>query len=125
MAINENYTPISASKYEAVHTERVDFDAIDTKGRRLGYRVNITRWDYTPMTPEELADRQWYSSVPSSWIGGIYEVRPTSTRNGLAFGAIPVRSIRYFKTLEEAKAEAAAMIERGRKSVSKKKGYVG
>lgn len=60
-----------------------DFDVVDGRGRRIGAQVRIY---------EKRA--------------GVYEVWPQSTRDGVDFGALPVRSVREFGSMSDARAYA-------------------
>lgn len=96
-------------KFGESHTARVDFGITDTKGRKLGCRIEINQ-------------RETYSKVVSTVTGNYeferldgFKITIQATRDGKSFGAHQFGS-GHFVTLEEAKAEgikrAAASMKR-------------
>jgi len=91
------------------------FGVVDAKGRALGCRVSIT---FEPaswvVNPGDDAHR---------WHGESHDARfsfsPQATRDGKAFGAVPVRAWAYFGTLAAARAHAAKYVAGARKRAEK------
>lgn len=118
----QNGTPEAAAYFDTKRADRaaefirrdaVEFDAFDAKGRRHGYTVAFERVEYTRTT-----EGRGYCLIDDENLGIWFYVRPHATKDGKTFGAL--QYAKPFRTMEEAEAEGAAMIERARKAATKK-----
>lgn len=99
--------------YKIIERKAVEFDVTDSKGRQVGYAVTISR-EFVRQ------DDNVNTGYPAYRIGEFFEVRPQAQRDGRAFGAIPVRSLRFVRTLDEARAIRAEMFAKAEKAAKKK-----
>ena len=111
-----DYMGTKRTKIEWTHIRRdvADFDAHDAKGRRHGYAVSIGTKTFTRTEIEN-----YRALVDDENLGLWFTARPHALKDGKPFGAL--QGEKHFRTLAEADAAAAAMIERARKAAAKKK----
>lgn len=107
-------TKLTKRESEFIERQVVDFDAFDRKGRRHGYRVVISKETLTRAAKGE----GHYSLVDDENLGVWFEVSPHAMKDGASWGAI---SQRYrFRTLDEARAKADAILKKAEKAAAKK-----
>lgn len=110
-----NYIQASMVNRAEASREVREFDAVDNKGRKLGYRVTITKTEY-------VADEKSVILVCPAKIGVSFSVQPHVMRGGHDFGAIPVNAVKICKTYPEALAAAELMFAKAAKAAAKKAG---
>jgi hypothetical protein len=114
-----NRVPATRTTYEAVKSDRREFDLVDAKGRRFGYRVSIIREFFTAHDPVNNGSGYWL--VEENLIGReSFLVCPHSMRGGQDYGAIPVRAERRVMSLADATIVAEQMFANARKAAEKK-----
>lgn len=109
-------TKAAKTEDEVLHTMTVDFDMLDGKGRRHGYRIVICHEVITRIPVED--NRSGYSLVDDENLGEWFRVYPQAMKDGKKFGAIP-RSYR-FRTKAEAMQKAETILSKARKAAAKK-----
>lgn len=100
------------AEHKHIRTDRVEFDAIDAKGRRHGYQIRYG-------TETFIRDAAANTLIDDAALGLWFTARPHALKDGKTFGAL--QSPKRFRTAAEAEAAGAAMIERARKAADKKK----
>jgi hypothetical protein len=109
--MTQNIPASLAFRAEASREDR-EFDLFDSKGRRFGYRVTITK----------VADENSKWSVRPEMVGVRFTVEPQSMRGGYRFGAVPVNARKVFNTYAEAVAAKELMFAKAAKAAAKKAG---
>ena len=95
--------------------ERVDFDTIDNKGRKIGAMIRRETQVYEEMSEAEFNKTKMASLVrPGTW----YTFYVSTTRNGATFGAS--QPTHYFRSIEERDVAIHAHIARSMKAAAKK-----
>jgi hypothetical protein len=97
-----------------IKTAYEPFDVFDKMGREIGHMaaITLTRWE---------ADETSSRLLPPDRVGvDLYKVEPRACRDGYSFGAIPVRSTKFFPTLGEAVDHANALIAKKRREAQRK-----
>jgi hypothetical protein len=113
--IQPTYVKARMLSKKTISNDVRDFDAVDNKGRRFGYRVRIVQTEF-------VADETSRFSYYAEHIGVSFNVMPQSMRGGYDFGAIPVNAAKICKTLSEAQAAAETMFAKAAKAAAKKAG---
>lgn len=113
---DEPYVYVTRTDHEHVSRRAESFGLFDAKGRELGYMYCIDREyhiiDANSSTLHRLEGLE--TVLEESFI-----VEPHGMRDGKPFGALPVASYKRFKTLAEAEAYGAKVIDRAYKRAIK------
>lgn len=110
-------TTISSKKVNTIResVEKVDFDTVDNKGRKIGALIVRETETYDVMTDADMKSSSWRSLVkPGVW----FTYRIQTTRNGSSFGASQAKH--YFATVEERDVAIHAHLARSMKAAAKK-----
>lgn len=114
---DETYVYVTRTDHERVKYSAESFGLFDAKGREIGHQYIIDREyhiiDADSYRPHCLKDLELV--LEESFL-----VEPHGLRDGKAFGALPVASYKRFKTLAEAEAYGAKVIDRAYKRALKK-----
>lgn len=110
-------TTIRSKKVNTIResVEKIDFDTIDSKGKKIGALIVRDTETYEVMTDADIKASIWASHVkPGVW----FTYRIQTTRNGSAFGATQPKH--YFATVEERDVAIHAHLARSMKTAAKK-----
>lgn len=110
------YVHVLRTEREQMTSSFKAFAIFDNKGREFGYRYTVDRevnridaGASTIIPIDELGD----------YLGETYVVHPHAMRDGIAFGATPVRSRKRFRTMTDAVAYGEKLAAAARKKAEK------
>ena len=113
---DREYVRVKLISQGVTHHHTEGFGLYDAKGREMGYMYVIWREVHEVAADSHTLCR---AENAEARLGETFVVCPQATRDGDAFGAIPVSAEKRFRTFAEAQAHAEKAVRRAEKRAIK------